>query len=98
MGASATFKGDPLGAPNMAYEALDFFDVDALLSEEELMVRDMVRDWVDEKVIPNIEQHYLDGTFPREWIQDLGDMGILGMVVPEAVSYTHLTLPTNREV
>ena len=77
----------------MAYEALDFYDVDALLTEEELMVRDMVRDWVDEKVIPNIEQHYLDGTFPREWIQDLGDMGILGMVVPEeygcaGMSYT----------
>ncbi|SVE54612.1 uncharacterized protein METZ01_LOCUS507466, partial [marine metagenome] len=30
----------------MAYEALDFYDVDALLSVEELMVRDMVRDWV----------------------------------------------------
>ena len=54
MGASATFKGGPLGALNMAYEALDFYDVDALLTEEELMVRDMVRDWVDEKVIPNI--------------------------------------------
>ena len=77
------FKGLTIGAPNMAYEALDFYDVDALLTEEELMVRDMVRDWVDEKVIPNIEQHYLDGTFPREWIQDMGEMGILGMVVPE---------------
>jgi len=87
------FKGGPHGAPNMAYEALDFYDIDALLSEEELMVRDMVRDWVDEKVIPNIEQHYLDGTFPREWIQDLGEMGVLGMVIPEkygcaGMSYT----------
>ena len=88
----------------MAYEALDFFDVDALLSEEELMVRDMVRDWVDEKVIPNIEQHYLDGTFPREWIQDMGEMGILGMVVPEeygcaGMSYTCLlyTSPSPRD-
>ena len=74
------FKGLTIGAPHMAYEALDFYDVDSLLTEEELMVRDMVRDWVDEKVIPNIEQHYLDGTFPREWIQDMGEMGILGMV------------------
>ena len=54
------FKGLTIGAPDMAYEALDFYDVDSLLTEEELMVRDMVRDWVDEKVIPNIEQHYLD--------------------------------------
>ena len=77
----------------MAYEALDFYDVDSLLTEEELMVRDMVRDWGDEKVIPNIEQHYMDGTFPREWIQEMGEMGILGMVVPEeygcaGMSYT----------
>ena len=36
----------------MVYEALDFYDVDSLLTEEERMVRDMVRDWVDEEVIP----------------------------------------------
>ena len=36
------FKGLTLGAPDMAYEALDFYDVDSLLTEEELMVRDMV--------------------------------------------------------
>ena len=38
------FKGLTIGAPHMAYEALDFYDVDSLLTEEELMVRDMVRD------------------------------------------------------
>jgi len=48
----------------MAYEALDFYDVDSLLSEEERMVRDMVRDWVDEEVIPNIEKACRDGVFP----------------------------------
>ena len=77
----------------MAYEALDFYDVDSLLTEEELMVRDMVRDWVDEKVIPNIEQHYLDGTFPREWIQDMGEMGILGMVVPKSTAVLECLTP-----
>ena len=77
----------------MAYEALDFFDVDKMLNEEEIMLRDMVRDWVDEKVIPNIEKAYNEGYFPEEWIKDLGDMGVLGMVVPEeygcaGMSYT----------
>ena len=42
----------------MAYEALDFFDVDKMLNEEEIMLRDMVRDWIAEKVIPNIEKAY----------------------------------------
>ncbi|MEC9118442.1 MAG: acyl-CoA dehydrogenase family protein [Candidatus Thermoplasmatota archaeon] len=77
----------------MAYEALDFFDVDKMLNEEEIMLRDMVRDWVDEKVIPNIEKAYNEGYFPEEWIKDLGEMGVLGMVVPEeygcaGMSYT----------
>ena len=76
------FKGLTIGAPHMAYEALDFYDVDSLLTEEELMVRDMVRDWVDEKVIPNIEQHHWMEP-SREWIQEMGEMGILGMVVPK---------------
>ena len=39
----------------MPYEALDFYDVDSLLTDEERMVRDMVRDFVDEEVIPKIE-------------------------------------------
>ena len=62
----------------MAYEALDFYDVDSLLSEEERMVRDMVRDWVDEEVIPNIENACRDGLFPDEWRVALGEMGVLG--------------------
>ncbi|MED5272390.1 MAG: acyl-CoA dehydrogenase family protein [Candidatus Thermoplasmatota archaeon] len=62
----------------MPYEALDFYDVDSLLTEEEIMVRDMVREWVDDKVIPNIEQACRDGVFPDEWRQDLGEMGVLG--------------------
>ena len=40
----------------MPYDALDFYDVDSLLTEEERMVRDMVRDFVDNEVLPKIEQ------------------------------------------
>ena len=39
----------------MPFEALDFYDVDSLLTEEERMVRDMVRDFVDNDVLPEIE-------------------------------------------
>jgi len=62
----------------MSYDAIDFYDIDSLLTEEELMIRDLVRDWVDEKVLPNIEQACRDGVFPDEWRKDLGEMGILG--------------------
>ena len=54
----------------MAYEALDFFDVDKMLNEEVIMLRVMVRDWVDEKVFPNIEKAYNEAYFPEVWIKD----------------------------
>ena len=62
----------------MAYEALDFYDIDSLLTDEERMVRDMVRDWVEDRVIPNIEEACRDGVFPDEWRIEIGEMGILG--------------------
>ena len=71
----------------MPFEALDFYDVDSLLTEEERMVRDMVRDFVDNDVLPEIEHACRDGVFPDKWRVTLG-----------AVSYTHLTLPTTSPV
>ncbi len=62
----------------MAYEALDFYDVDSLLTDEERMIRDAVRDWVEENVIPNIEKACRDEVFPDQWRVDLGEMGVLG--------------------
>ena len=42
------------------------------------MVRDMVRDFVDNEVLPKIEQACRDGEFPDEWRVELGNMGVLG--------------------
>ena len=50
------------------YEGVDFYRMEQHLTEEEIMVRDLVRDWVDEKVIPIIEEYYTKGTFPTELI------------------------------
>ncbi len=61
-----------------AYEGVDFYNMDGLLSDEEKMVRDTVRAWVDERVLPIIEDHYLAGTFPTELIREMGEMGFLG--------------------
>ena len=78
----------------MAYEALDFYDVDSLLTEEERMVRDMVRDWVDEEVIPNIEIACRDGVFPDEWRVALGEMGVLGAPSKDTIALVSPTLLT----
>ncbi len=60
------------------YEGVDFYNLDQHLSEEELMVRDLVRDWVDEEVLPIIEDYYTKGTFPLELIPKIGEMGLFG--------------------
>ena len=56
------------------YEGVDFYNLDQHLTEEELMVRDLVRDWVDEEVFPIIEDYYTKGTFPLELIPKIGEI------------------------
>ena len=63
----------------MALDPLDFLDVDHLLSEEERQVRDLVREWVGEEVLPDIDGWFEAGTFPKEVVLQLGSLGLLGM-------------------
>ncbi|MEZ4317948.1 MAG: acyl-CoA dehydrogenase family protein [Myxococcota bacterium] len=67
----------------MAYEGVDFYDIDDLLTDDERTIRDTVRGWVSERVIPIIEEHYAAGTFPMELIREMGEMGFLGSNLPE---------------
>jgi len=58
--------------------ALDFYALDEELQEEELLVRDNVRRFVDAKIIPIIGKHYQEGTFPHELVAEFADLGLLG--------------------
>jgi glutaryl-CoA dehydrogenase len=60
------------------YEALDLFDVDGLFTEEERMIRDTVREFVDREVLPVIGEHYREGTFPMRLIPKIAELGLLG--------------------
>jgi glutaryl-CoA dehydrogenase len=60
------------------FQGPDFYALDDLLTDEERMVRDTVRQWVDEKFIPIIEHHNRNATFPNEIIPELGELGLLG--------------------
>jgi glutaryl-CoA dehydrogenase len=62
---------------------LDFFDIDSALSEEERAVRDSVRRFVDERVLPIIGDAYVQGRFPRELIPELAALGVFGANLPE---------------
>src|SRR6516162_5684575 len=59
--------------------ANDLYNIDSLLSEEERMVRDTVRKFVNERILPIIAEHFEAGTFPRELIPEIAEMGLLGM-------------------
>jgi glutaryl-CoA dehydrogenase len=59
--------------------ATDLYNVDSLLSDEERMVRDTVREFVRERVLPIIGEHFEEGTFPRELIAEVAQLGLFGM-------------------
>jgi glutaryl-CoA dehydrogenase len=62
---------------------LDFYAVDGALSEEERAVRDSVRRFVDERVLPIIGHCYVEGRFPKELIPEMGALGLFGANLPE---------------
>ncbi|MFL5582101.1 MAG: acyl-CoA dehydrogenase family protein, partial [Gemmatimonadaceae bacterium] len=63
--------------------ALDFYDIDSVLSEEERAVRDSVRAFVSAEVIPIIGKAYVEGRFPKELIPRMGELGLYGANLPE---------------
>jgi glutaryl-CoA dehydrogenase len=67
----------------MGFRGVDFYRMDDLLTDEERMVRDTVRRFVDEKVLPIIDKHFEDGTFPTELIPQIAELGLLGGTLPE---------------
>ena len=65
------------------FEGIDFYDIDALFSEEERMIRDTVRSFVDDRVMPIIGEAYIQRKFPMELVPELGELGVFGANLPE---------------
>jgi glutaryl-CoA dehydrogenase len=61
----------------------DFYDISSLLTEEQRMIRDTVRDFVVAEVLPIIEEHNQAMTFPMELIPKIAALGLLGPTLPE---------------
>src|SRR5213079_3706567 len=68
----------------MPFKGVDFYRIDDLLSDEERMVRDTVRRFVDERVVPIIDKHFEEATFPSALIAEMAEMGLFGGTLPEA--------------
>ena len=61
------------------YQHVDFLRLDELLSEEECMVRESVREFVTREFLPRIQEHVrLDGSFPMELVPRIGELGLFG--------------------
>jgi glutaryl-CoA dehydrogenase len=60
------------------FRGVDYYGIEELLTEEERMVRDAIRDWVEAEFLPLVAQHHREGTFPTHLIPKLGELGVFG--------------------
>jgi glutaryl-CoA dehydrogenase len=68
------------------FVGLDYFNIESLLSEEEKMIRDSVREFTTTDVIPIIEKANREGKFPELLIKKMADLGLFGVTLPQKYS------------
>jgi len=67
----------------MPFTGVDYLDCDSLFTEEQRLVRDTVRSWVEEKVLPIIEEAAWEGRFPKELVPEMAGMNLFGATIHE---------------
>jgi glutaryl-CoA dehydrogenase len=60
------------------FPGVDFLDFDSLLNDEEKLARQTARQFVDEQILPVIEKHNREGTFPMNLLPQIGELGFFG--------------------
>jgi len=65
------------------FDGVDFYNLDDLLSEEHILVRSSIRDFVKKEISPNIEKWCQDAFFPYDIVKKFGDVGAFGPQIPE---------------
>ncbi|MGA1999149.1 MAG: acyl-CoA dehydrogenase family protein [Terriglobales bacterium] len=63
---------------SLKFRGVDFLEFDTLLSPDELLVRDNTRKFIEENLVPIIEQCNREGRFPRELVKPMADLGFFG--------------------
>jgi glutaryl-CoA dehydrogenase len=66
-------------AKKTALDPLDFLAIDALLDDEEKAIRDTVRQWVRERIVPQVGEWFEQGILPRELVKEVAQLGLFGM-------------------
>ena len=65
--------------PTPPADPRDFLRIDGLLDDEERLLRDTVRRFVADRILPDVSRWYEEGTFPRDLAKEMGALGLLGM-------------------
>jgi len=68
---------NPVGAGNT--DPLDFLDIDDELSPDERLLRDTVRQFVGDRILPNVAEWFEEGYIPKDLAKEMGSLGMLGM-------------------
>jgi glutaryl-CoA dehydrogenase len=64
--------------PAFKFKGVDFIELDSLLTDDERLVRDNTRKFIEDNLVPIIEQCNREGRFPRELVKPMADMGFFG--------------------
>jgi glutaryl-CoA dehydrogenase len=64
------------------FQSPDYYNIDALLSEEQLLIRETVRNYVKRSISPIIEEYAQRAEFPVQIVKELGDLGCFGPTIP----------------
>jgi glutaryl-CoA dehydrogenase len=65
------------------FRGVDYFNLDDVFDKDDILVRDTIREFVDDNVIPIIEKHNRECTFPMDLVPKMGELGLLGATLPE---------------
>ena len=63
------------------FRGVDYYGIEDLLADDERMIRDTVRDWVESEFLPLVTEAHREGTFPTHLIPKLGEMGVFGATI-----------------
>jgi glutaryl-CoA dehydrogenase len=72
------------------FKGVDYYNTESLLTPEEVMIRNTVREFVSDEVIPIIEKHNREATFPIHLVPKMAELGLLGNTLPEKYGCTGL--------
>ena len=73
-----------------AFKGVNYFEIDSLLNEEEIMIRDTVREFVSEEVIPIIEKYNRESKFPIGLVTKMAELGLFGTTLPQKYNCAEL--------